>query len=305
MLVRANTVALLAIVSVMLVVGAVHHMGSASAQQAPDGTRSVVELIQVAEDVYSFRYANHITMFIVTDAGVITADPLGQQNPEAPTILKAAIRSVTDQPVRYVLITHWGADHGMGGAVFADTARFISHPITAQRIAQVNDPTTPVPDILVTDRLRLELGGKQVDVYYPGVTQGDDYLLLHYPARGIVLTVDFVRSRAVAFRDFPNGNVMDWVQSLTWIENNLVFDTVLLGHPPPLVSRAAVGEMRQYLIDLMDAIRAARAQGQADNSEEMVATVRAILAPRYATWANFDAFLALNVAGATRTMSDK
>ncbi|MCC6627121.1 MAG: MBL fold metallo-hydrolase, partial [Chloroflexi bacterium] len=110
-------------------------IGIVTAQQAPALPRSVFELTQVAEDVYAFRYNNHITMFIVTPEGVITADPLGMQNAQAPALLKAAIRSVTDQPVKYLIITHWGADHGMGGAAFADTATIISHPITAQRIA--------------------------------------------------------------------------------------------------------------------------------------------------------------------------
>jgi glyoxylase-like metal-dependent hydrolase (beta-lactamase superfamily II) len=263
---------------------------------------ALAELVRFAPDVYGFRVGNHVAMFIVTDEGVITADPLGQQSPQAPALLKDAIRSVTDQPVRYVINTHWGADHGMGGAVFADTARFISHPIAAQRIAQAADPTTPVPDILVTDRLTLTLGGKQVDVYYPGVTQADDYLLVHYPARGMLFAVDFVREKGVAFRDFPNGNVGEWVRALAWIDENLPYSTVLLGHPPAVSNRDAVSGTRQYLLDLMTAIRNARAAGLADNSDAMVAAVKAELAPKYASWANFDAFLPLNVAGAVRTM---
>jgi glyoxylase-like metal-dependent hydrolase (beta-lactamase superfamily II) len=277
-------------------------VGPAAAQQAPQGPRSVFELIQVAEDVYSFRYAGHITMFIVTDDGVITADPLGQQNPEAPNLLKAAIRSVTDQPVKYVLITHWGADHGMGAAAFADTAQIISHPITAQRIAAVNDPSTPVPTILVSDHLTLELGGKQVDIHFTGRNQADDYLVLHYPARKVAFIVDFVRTKSLPFRDFPTGDIDEYVQSLTWIEENLDFDTLLLGHPPAVATRDAVVETREYLMELMDAVRASRAAGHADNSEEMIAAVRAALEPKYGTWGSFNNSLPLNVAGATRSM---
>jgi glyoxylase-like metal-dependent hydrolase (beta-lactamase superfamily II) len=277
--------------------------GSIAAQQTPAGPPSLVELIRVADDVYSFRYNTHITMFIVTADGVIAADPLGQQNPEAPNLLKAAIRSVTDQPVKYVVITHWGADHGMGGAAFADTAKFISHPTTAQAIAQANDPTTPVPDMLVTDQLMLELGGKQVGIYYPGVTQGPDYLVVHYPAGNLAFIVDFVRANAVPFRDFPTGNLEEWVKSLNWIDENLPFETLLLGHPPAVATKDALRETRQYLLDLKAAVLSARAAGHADNSEAMIAAVRDELTPKYGTWANFDSFLPLNVAGATRTIS--
>jgi hypothetical protein len=47
---------------------------------------------------------------------------------------------------------------------------------------------------------------------------------------------------------------------------------------------------------------AARAAGLPGNSDEMVAAVRAALAPQYATWGNFDSYLAENIAGATRSL---
>ena len=168
----------------------------------------------------------------------------------------------------------------MGGAAFADTAQFISHPLTAQRIAAANDPTTPVPSILVSDQYQITLGGKQVGVYFTGRNQGDDYLVVHYPARNAIFIVDFVRKNAVPFRDFPNGDIDEWVRSLDWIEMNLPYETNLQGHPTALTDRSALRETRQYLLDLMDAIRAARAAGQADNSPEMIASVRAALAPK-------------------------
>lgn len=272
----------------------------ASAQQGPT---SVFELTRVAEDVYTFRYNTHVTMFIVTDEGVITADPLGQQNALAPEILKTAIRTVTDKPVKYVINTHWGADHGMGGAVFADTAQFISHPTTAQRIAAAADATTPVPTILVSDKYSIMLGGKQVDLYYTGRNQADDYLVVHYPARGAIFAVDFIRSKAVAFRDFANGDIDEWVASLDWIDQNLAGETYLLGHNPgALATKEALRDTRQYLQDLMTAVRNARAAGQADNSDGMIAAVKAELSPKYATFLNFENFLPLNIQGATRSM---
>lgn len=280
-------------------------LGIVTAQQAPALPRSVFELTQVAEDVYAFRYNNHITMFIVTPEGVITADPLGMQNAQAPALLKAAIRSVTDQPVKYLVITHWGADHGMGGATFADTATIISHPITAQRIAQTNDPTTPVPSVLVSDTYMIDLGGKQIGVYFTGKNQGDDYLVVHYPARNVIFIVDFVRRNAMPFRDFPNGNIEEWVTSLDWIEANLPFETMIQGHPPVVTGKVALTETRQYLLDLMGAIRDSRNAGHADNSPEMVAAVRAALVSKYGAWANFESFLPLNIQGAVRTMTSK
>ena len=51
----------------------------------------------------------------------------GRCNPRTPALIKEAIRSVTAQPVRYVVYSHSAFDHSTGGAVFADTARFVGH----------------------------------------------------------------------------------------------------------------------------------------------------------------------------------
>ena len=59
-------------------------------------------------------------------------------------------------------------------------------------------------------------------------------------------------------------------------------------------------EVRQHYLDLMAAICAARASGLEDNSEAMLAAVRAELAPRYGTWQNFPAGLAANISGVLR-----
>ena len=273
--------------------------GAVAAQAG--GPESLAELVRFAPDVYGFRYASHVAMFIVTDEGVILTDPIGQQNPRTPSLIKEAIRTVTDQPVKYVLYSHWGADHAMGGAAFADTAQFVGHRNTVAKIAAANDPASPVPEITFDTHLAIELGGKRVDLYWAEMWAGDDYFILHYPASRVVMTVDFVQPRSIPFRTLP-GHPERIVERLQWIADNLEFDVLVSGHASPSMTgtRADVLEQRQYYLDLTDAVAAARAAGLADNSAEMVAAVRAALAPRYGAWRRFDEFLGLNVEGFVR-----
>jgi glyoxylase-like metal-dependent hydrolase (beta-lactamase superfamily II) len=262
---------------------------------------SLAELARFAPDVYGFRWENHVALFIVTDEGVILADPIGQRNPRTPAVLKEAIRAVTDQPVKYVLYSHWGADHGMGGAAFADTARFVGHRNTVEKIAAANDPASPVPDMTFDRQLTLELGGKRVDLYAADLSPQNDYFILHYPAGRLIMTVDFVQARNLPFRTLY-GHPDRTVERLQWIADNLEFDVVVSGHATPQLTgtRADVLEQRQYYFDLSDAIAAARAAGYADNSPAMVASVRETLQPKYGDWRRFDDFLPLNVEGMIR-----
>ncbi|HLH23312.1 MAG TPA: MBL fold metallo-hydrolase [Chloroflexota bacterium] len=263
--------------------------------------QTIAELARLAPDTYAFRYENHTALFIVTDEGVILADPIGQHNPRTPYVLKEAIRSLTDQPVRYVLYSHWGADHGMGGAVFADTARFVSHRNAADKIAAANDPTSPVPDLTFDDHLTLALGGKTVELYAAELSPRDDYVILHYPAGKVVMAVDFVQPENVPFRTMVGHP--DWTaRRLQWLHDTLDFDTVVSGHASPRITgtREDVLEARGYLLALSDAVEAAQAKGYADNSPEMQAAVREALTPKYGKWRRFDEFLALNVEGLLR-----
>ena len=65
--------------------------------------------------------------FIVTGQGVIVIDTLG--TPRLGRRLLATIASVTDQPVRYVIITHNHPDHAYGAAAFQqlDGVTVITH----------------------------------------------------------------------------------------------------------------------------------------------------------------------------------
>ena len=125
-------------------------------------TESLAELVRFAPDVYGVRWVNHVALFIVTEAGVVLVDANGQLNSRTPLLIKEAIRSVTPHPVKYFVYSHSAFDHSTGGAVFADTARFVGHKNTVERIRAANDPTTPVPDMVFDQKTTLELGGRRL-----------------------------------------------------------------------------------------------------------------------------------------------
>jgi glyoxylase-like metal-dependent hydrolase (beta-lactamase superfamily II) len=261
-------------------------------------TESLAELVRFAPDVYGFRYVNHVAMFIVTSAGVILVDPIGQVNRGTPTLIKAAIRAVTAEPVRYVVYSHSAFDHSTGGAVFADTARFVGHRNSVGPIKAANDPTTPAPDLTFDAKTSLELGGRRVDLYPADLSPTDDYIVVHDPASRLVMFVDLVQPRNVPFRTLL-GHPDRIDERLRWIEDTLDFDVILSGHATPQMSgtKQDVVEQRRYYEDLEGAIGTARAVGLSDGSPEMTTLVRSLLHPKYGAWRRFDEFLALNIEG--------
>jgi len=261
-------------------------------------TESLAELVRFAPDVYGFRYVNHVALFIVTSAGVILVDPIGQVNRRTPALIKEAIRAVTSEPVRYVVYSHSAFDHSTGGAVFADTARFVGHANTVERIKAAKDPTTPAPDIVFDRKMSLELGGRSIDLYPADLSPTDDYIVVHDPASRLAMFVDLVQPRNVPFRTLL-GHPDRINERFRWIEDHLDFDVILSGHATPGMSgtKQDVVEQRRYHEDLAAAIATARAVGLADASPEMTTLVRSLLHPQYGAWRRFDEFLALNIEG--------
>jgi len=109
---------------------------SAMAQDGP--TRAITE---IADDLYWAQNNNHHSVFLVTDDGIILADPI---NAEVAAWLQTEIGDRFGVPVRYVAYSHHHWDHASGGAVFEDTAIFVAHEsFPANLVLPADD--TPFP----------------------------------------------------------------------------------------------------------------------------------------------------------------
>ena len=89
--------------------------------------------------IYRAMSNNSGTVFMVTDDGIILADPI---NPEFAAWLKEEFDRRFGVPVKYVIYSHYHWDHASGGGVFADTAHFVSHVNTHKYLEMPPDSTT-------------------------------------------------------------------------------------------------------------------------------------------------------------------
>jgi cyclase len=101
------------------------------------------ELTKLADGVYA-RIASPDSNavgnsgVVVLDHSVLVFDT--HFTPEAGELLLAGIRSITTKPVRYVVNSHWHADHTHGNQVFAD-AQIISSTNARRDILQIDLPS--------------------------------------------------------------------------------------------------------------------------------------------------------------------
>jgi len=81
--------------------------------------------------------------------------------------------------------------------------------------------------VTFSDRLSLDLGGTVVELSYTGRNHSDNSIVMRFPKERILFAVDFIPVASVAFRDFPDAYVEDWIESLKRVEQ-LDFDILAL-----------------------------------------------------------------------------
>lgn len=255
----------------------------AQSQQAP-----IREITKIAGEVYRFRNNNHYSVFAVTPAGVIATDPI---NADAARWLKAEIMRRFNQPVRWVAYSHDHADHISGGEAFADTATVVAHDNAKATIIGERRPTA-VPHVSFSDRMTVELGGTVVELIYAGRNHSDNSIVMRFPRERLLFAVDFIPVNSLAFRDFPDAYIPDWIESLRRVEA-LDFDVLVPGHGA-LGTKANVTMFREYLQDLRaEVVRYAREGKSVDEMKQLIKL------PKYDAWGPRDWF-PLNIEGMYR-----
>src|SRR6185369_15303464 len=116
---------LVALMSILAVVAAAH------AQQ--DFSKVEIKVSRVAGNIYMLEGSGGNIGVSVGEDGIVIVDD--QFAPLAPKI-KAALKGITDKPIKFVLNTHFHGDHSGGNAQFGNEATIIAHENVRKRLAQ-------------------------------------------------------------------------------------------------------------------------------------------------------------------------
>ena len=256
---------------------------------AQTAQQPIREITKLAGEVYRFRNNFHYSVFAVTPDGVIATDPI---DADAAKWLKEEIAKSFGKPIKYLIYSHDHRDHISGGQVLGEGAVVISHANAKLAIVGEKRPTA-VPQVTFTDRLEIELGGTTVELSYIGRNHSNNSIVMRFPKDRLLFAVDFIPVKSVAFRDFPDGYLEDWIESLKRVEA-MDFDVLVPGHGP-LGGKADVVAYRLFKETLRDEVLKLVREGK--TLEEVKAAVKL---PQYAGLAGYEQMFPLNVEGMYR-----
>jgi cyclase len=232
---------------------------------------------KVKDDLYLVSGEGGNVAAYVTSSGVILVDDMFDRNHAD---ILAQVRSVTEQPIKYIINTHQHDDHAGGDMKMLSIAEVIAHQNVRANLEHIKQPYyedtpgTPIglPRVTFSDEFAVHLGEKEVRAKYfgRGHTSGD--VIVYFPALKVIHTGDLFLGRAAGRAAAPattrppgvniyvdyaqGGSFFDWSKTLDGALS-LDFDTIIPGHGPistknDLVKfKADLETMRSRLVSLI------------------------------------------------------
>ncbi len=147
----------------------------AAAQQ--DFSKVEIKAERVAGNIYMLTGAGGNIGVSVGDDGIIIVDdqfaPLAEK-------IRAALKGITDKPVKFVINTHWHGDHTGSNPQFGETATIIAQDNVRKRLASGRQGATPQATIAPMVKAGLPVITFEHDVTVHA--NGEDIRALHFPA---------------------------------------------------------------------------------------------------------------------------
>jgi len=220
--------------------------------------RSTTGNVYVWQDVHSLGFLTN-NLIVITSDGVLVAD--GQGTPEAVKKLVEAVKLLTPQPIKYVVVCSEHGDHTGGNEAFPTTATFISSPASQASLARAsktpgsNGRKTIVPTETVANRRVLKLGGTEIHILNNGRSHTGGDLQVYLPQEKVLFTSETFSHRI--FPSMANAYPTEWIQTLKKVQQ-IDATFVVPGHgflDPAPTMKVAIGEFEKALEYVVGEVR--------------------------------------------------
>src|SRR5215470_5166486 len=180
--------------------------------QQPDYSKVEIKVQKVSGSVYMLEGLGGNIGASVGDDGIVMVDdeflPLADK-------IEAALKGITDKPVKFVLNTHWHGDHTGGNPHFGEKAPIIAQENVRKRLASGGKtrfgevkpaPKVALPVITFEENVTVHLNGEDIRaIHVPnGHTDGDS--VIFFPQSNVVhMGDDFFNGGIFPFIDIASG----------------------------------------------------------------------------------------------------
>jgi cyclase len=257
---------------VMLVACAVLAVSTYSRGQAqPDFSKVEIKTTKLGNNFYTLDGQGGTIGVQVGPDGIFMVDD--QFAPLSPKIV-AAIKQISNAPIRFLVNTHVHGDHTGGNENFAKMGTVIiardelrdrlAHPAPAANgTPGVPAPAGALPVVTYEGRLTFHMNGDEIRLVAIPRAHTDGDTLVFFPASDVIMCGDFFRSIQYPNIDRANGGSLNgMIDGLGVLVGLAGPNTKIVPGHGPVVGRAEVMAHRDMILAIRDRVAQLVAQGK-------------------------------------------
>ena len=239
--------------------------------QGQDFGKVEIKTTQLAPDFWTLEGAGGTISVLAGADGVLLVD---SQFAPLTDKLVAAIRRVTDKPIRFLVDTHVHPDHvggnenfaRLGATIFArDQLRYrLEHPnAAADGTPGKPAPAAALPVVTYNASLSIHVDGEDVRLLPVVAAHTDGDTVVSFPGHDILAVGDIFRSVGYPFADLASGGSLAGIlEGLSEIVDRAGPATKIIPGHGPIVTRDAVLAQRDMILALRGKIQELVEQGK-------------------------------------------
>lgn len=231
-----------------------------------------IEIIPVNENVYMLKGAGGNIGVLTGDDGIFMID---DQFPALSDKIKNKLKSLSDQPVKFLVNSHHHGDHTGGNSNFQQDGTLIfAQENVRKRLKEDTTKTNGLPLITFTDKLNFHINGNDIVVAHVHNAHTDGDALIYFPQSNVLHTGDTFFNGMFPYIDLKSGgsikgDIEAAKTGLSMINKNT---KIIPGHG----NIANYSEYETYLKmlegirkNIQDAIDAGRSESEITNNKDL------------------------------------
>jgi cyclase len=235
------------------------------AQAQTDYSKVEIKTTKVGANFYTLEGSGGMIGALVGPDGVLMVD--SQFAPLTDKIV-AAVRQISDRPIRFLVNTHVHPDHTGGNENLGKMGVVI---LAREELrARLKVPPAGLPLLTYRGPLTLHMNGEEVELIPVPRAHTDGDTMVYFPGVDVIMTGDFYRSIQYPNIDRANGGSLPgMLDGLGAVIGMAGPNTKIIPGHGPTVDRTAVTAHRDMILVIRDRVAKLIAQGK--TAEEVAA----------------------------------
>lgn len=244
------------------------------AQRGQDFSQVQITTTQIAPNFYTLEGMGGMIGVLAGPDGVFMMD---SQYAQLTDKIVAAVKQISDRPIRFMVNTHIHPDHTGGNENLGKLGvTLLSRDELRGRLAEpgggrAGAPPAALPLLTYQGRTSLHMNGEKIQLIPIPRAHTDGDTMIYFPTANVIMTGDFYRSLGYPYFDIANGGSLpglaEGLNTIMEIANPTT--KIVPGHGA-IVNEAAVAAHRDMMLAVRDRIAPLVKQGR--TVEEVIAS---------------------------------